>query len=55
MLPIEIFGWFLCALLAVSFIVSLIFLPKNSELDTKSDNTFQENKPIRRKVKNDHL
>lgn len=55
MAHIEIFGWILCSLLTVSFIASLIFLPKASELDTESDHTFQENKLTKRKVKNEHV
>jgi hypothetical protein len=55
MVSIDTFGWILCALLALSFIVSIIFLPKGSKLDIKSDDTFQENKNLKRKVKNDHL
>ncbi len=43
---VEVFGWIVCTLLAVSFIVSLVFLPKQQEQEVKHDNRsrFQKNK-----------
>ncbi|MCM3790760.1 hypothetical protein M3221_20660 [Domibacillus indicus] len=54
MAPIDMFGWLLCVLLTISFIASIIFLPKNIDSEEESDEVFSKSIPIKKEIKKEH-
>ncbi|WP_156153519.1 hypothetical protein [Domibacillus robiginosus] len=52
MAPIDVFGWLVCVLLTISFVASIVFLPKNAEAeDDRSTDHFRNGVPVKKQIK----
>jgi len=51
MVPIDIFGWLLCVLLSISFIASIIFMPKSASVKEKFENNPPQQTFAKKEIK----
>lgn len=54
MVPIDVFGWLLCVLLTISFIASIIFMPKSASAEEKSENKPPQQTFAKKEIKKDY-
>lgn len=54
MVPIDVFGWLLCVLLTISFIASIIFMPKSASAEEKSENKPPQRTFAKKEIKKDY-
>lgn len=51
MVPIDVFGWLLCVLLSISFIASIIFMPKSASVKDQFENKPQQQTFAKKEIK----